>query len=519
MPRRPKIVLFHPRVTRPELHRLPWSILQVAGNLDPERYELVLVDGGKAPDPERAIVDAAEGAAVVGLSCFTGNQTINALKAARALRRHHPFLPLVWGGAHPSMYVEETIRDPNVDVVVKGQGEAAFARVVEALVAGEAPEGIPGVSYKRGRGEVVLGGKAKFENQDGFGRPPFDQLDPNHYLVPLLVGRRAITYHSSTGCPFACQFCTVNFEFDFGWTGYSAERVLDELDWLIRRAPSIDAIEFADSNLIVSRKRTAAICEGLLSRGLARPWIAFGRPDQLAKMPREEWKLMADSGCRRFFVGVESGDPDVLRKVKKEHSTEQVMTMVDRMAEFGISPDMSFTLGYPEDAARDVRLSLELAVEVKRRCPDAVFILNTYTPYEGTPLFADAVAHGLKPTEALGDWEQAQWRDFGFRKNVTPWMTPEIDRTIRDFEVVAGTAFFAEEDVYRTHDGRPRGRWLRDAMVRLARRRWQRGQTRHPYEVKALRRLYFAMNPAMSDVGASLVDGHQAGTGEDRPSL
>ena len=474
-----------------------------------------MIDGGKEPDPIRKLIDAAAGAKVVGISCFTGNQTVHALKAARSLRRAYPALPLVWGGAHPSMYVKETLADPCVDVVVKGQGEEAFLSVCEALVRGERPEGILGVSYKTDRGQPVFGGKARMKDQNRFGRPPFEELDVRRYLVHILVGKRAITYHSSTGCPFACQFCTVNFEFDFGWSAYSAERCVDELSQLLRLAPEADAIEFADSNLIVSPKRTIELCQGMIEAGIARPWIAFGRPDQLAKMPREVWKLMADSGCKRFFVGLESGDPRVLEKIEKEHTNDQVYLMAERMAEFGINPDLSFTLGYPEDPERDVRMSLELCRDLKRIVPGAVFVLNTYTPYESTPLFSDAVAHGLSPTTSLADWETSTWRDFGFRKNVTPWMTEEIDRMIRDFETVAGSAFFLEEDLYRFHGVPMRGRPLRDAMIALARRRWEAKRWRRPIELKVMRKLFFAMNPRLSDVTPSLVDGHQAGVKPD----
>src|SRR5688500_1211373 len=147
----------------------------------------------------------------VGISSFTGNQTVHALKAARALRRAHPALPIVWGGAHPSMYVKETLADPCVDVVVRGQSEEAFLAACEALVQGDRPENIAGVSYKTERGEPIYGARSKMKDQNRFGRPPFEDLDVRKYLVHILVGRRAITYHSSTGCPFACQFCTVNF--------------------------------------------------------------------------------------------------------------------------------------------------------------------------------------------------------------------------------------------------------------------------------------------------------------------
>lgn len=517
--RRHRVVLFHPRVSRPEFHRLPWPILQLGGNLDPTRYEVVLVDGGKAPDPIRALNDAAEGASVVGISCFTGNQTVNAIKAARALRRRHPLVPLVWGGAHPSMYVEETLADANVDVVIKGQGEWAFAQVCDALIRGDEPADIPGVSYKTARGAPVYGARAKMRDQNAFGRPPFEQLDPSQYLVHILVGGKALTYHSSTGCPFACQFCTVNFEFEFGWTGYSAERCVDELSYLLKRAPAADSIEFADSNLIVHPKRTTELCQGMIEAGIAKPWIAFGRPDQLAKMPREVWKLMAESGCKRFFVGLESGDPTILEKIKKEHTNEQVYVMAERMAEFGITPDLSFTLGYPDDPERDVRMSLELCKDLKRIVPSAVFVLNTYTPYASTPLYEEAIANGLGGTSSLSDWESEQWRDFGFRKNVTPWMTEDIDRMIRDFEIVAGTAFFVEEDLHRHRGVAQKGRPLRDAMIRLAQRRWRDGRERRPFDVKAVRRLFFFVNPKMKDTGPSLVDGHQAGVAPETPSL
>ncbi len=514
---KPRIVLFHPRVSRPEFHRLPWPILALAGNLPRERFDVVMVDGGKEPDPIKKLLEAAHGALLVGISCFTGNQTVHALKAARALRRAQPALPLVWGGAHPSMYVKETLGDACVDVVIKGQGEEAFARVCEAFAAGAPPENIPGVSYKTARGEPVIGARAKMKDQNAFGRPPFEDLAIAKYLVHILVGGRAVTYHSSTGCPFACQFCTVNFEFEFGWSAYSAERCVDELSALLALAPQADAIEFADSNLIVSPKRTIDLCQGMIEAGIARPWIAFGRPDQLAKMPREVWRLMAESGCKRFFVGIESGDPHILQKIKKEHTNEQVTLMAERMAEFGITPDLSFTLGYPDDPERDVRMSLALCKDLKRIVPGAVFVLNTYTPYESTPLYADAVAHGLETTTSLADWETSTWRDFGFRKKVTPWMTEDIDRMIRDFETVAGSAFFVEEDLYRFKGVPMRGRPIRDAMIALARRRWEAERWTRPLELKLARKLFFAMNPRLNDTTPSLVDGHQAGVKADAP--
>jgi radical SAM superfamily enzyme YgiQ (UPF0313 family) len=509
-----KIVLFHPRVSRPDLHRLPWSILQLAGNIDRERFEIVLVDGGKEPDAIGALVRAAEGARVAGISCFTGNQTVAALKAARALRRAHPALSLVWGGAHPSMYVRETIADPNVDVVVKGQGEHAFACAAEALAEGSDPKDIAGVTYKTKKGEVIFGARNKMRDQNAFGRPPFEAIDPSRYLVHIMVGKKALTYHSSTGCPFPCSFCTVNYEFELGWTGYGAERVVDELSYLLSRAPAADAIEFADSNLIVNTKRTIAIAEGMLRKAITRPWIAFGRPDQLARMPREVWKLLYESGCRRFFVGIESGDPEILKRVKKEHTVDEIMTMAERMAEFGITPDLSFTLGYPGDPERDVRMSLDLARRLKSIVPSAVFILNTYTPYEGTPLFSDAVSNGLRATASLSEWETERWRSFGFRKNVTPWMTEKIDRLIRDFETIAGAAFFLDEDLYRFKCSPLRARSLRDAMITLAKRRWQKGQIDRPIEIVALRRLLFALNPSLGEEGSPFVDGHQAGVKE-----
>jgi radical SAM superfamily enzyme YgiQ (UPF0313 family) len=191
--------------------------------------------------------------------------------------------------------------------------------------------------------------------------------------------------------------------------------------------------------------------------------------------------------------------------------------MADRMAEFGIQPDLSFTLGYPEDPRRDVQMSLDLGRELKRRLPGAVFVLNTYTPYESTPLYSDALLHGLKKTRSLADWESEEWRDFGFRKQITPWMTPEIDGWIRDFETVAGTAFFVAEDLYRYKGVQMRARPVRDAMIALARRRWNRRDFSHPFEVKAARKLFFLLNRGLTDLGPSLVDGHQAGVKPERP--
>src|ERR1700739_2965640 len=114
---RAKIVLYNPRAV---FFTMPLALLAIGSELDPERYEVIIVDGRLEPDPERALLAELEGALCLGVTVLTGAPISDALRISRLAKRSRPALPVVWGGWHPSMFSRECLLDNAVDVTVRG---------------------------------------------------------------------------------------------------------------------------------------------------------------------------------------------------------------------------------------------------------------------------------------------------------------------------------------------------------------------------------------------------------------
>src|SRR5215813_8889400 len=143
--RRVKIVLYNPYAV---FFTMPLALLAIGSELDPERYEVIVVDGRLEPDSEQAVLSQLDGAVCLGVTVLTGAPISDALRISRMAKRARPDLPVVWGGWHPSMFGRECLADESVDVSVRGQGEETFAEIVQRLEAGHSLEGCLGCTVR-----------------------------------------------------------------------------------------------------------------------------------------------------------------------------------------------------------------------------------------------------------------------------------------------------------------------------------------------------------------------------------
>src|SRR5690606_20831441 len=105
----------------------------IGSNLDPQRYEVKIIDGRIDPDPLKTVLAETRDALCLGISVLTGAPIRDALQVSRQVKAARPDLPVIWGGWHTSLFSTETLDEPSIDITVQGQGEETFAEIVEAL--------------------------------------------------------------------------------------------------------------------------------------------------------------------------------------------------------------------------------------------------------------------------------------------------------------------------------------------------------------------------------------------------
>ncbi|HEY8520462.1 MAG TPA: radical SAM protein [Gammaproteobacteria bacterium] len=466
MSSRRRVVLYNPRAV---FYTMPLALLAVGSALDPAEYEVVIVDGRLDPDAERTVVAALEGAVCFGVTVLTGAPIADALRVSRAAKAARPDVPVVWGGWHPSMFGRECLAEPCVDISVQGQGEATFAEIVARLASGQTLEGCAGCMFRMPDGRVHVNPPRPLLPLEHFRPHDYDLIPVERYYA--LKGKRQLDYISSQGCKFRCAFCSDPFVYGRKWTGIEPEAMVAQLAALWEKY-RFDDVNFQDETFFTNRHRVQAMAELVLASGMRFTWAATMRADQGVRLPEDVWRLCKQSGLRRLLVGVESGDDDMLKRIKKDITLDKVFQTAARMRELGIAGIFPFIVGFPGESDASVAATLACARRLRAMSSAFDTPIFYFKPYPGSALVAEAVAEGYELPRTLAEWSQFDY----VAGEPGPWVSAEKHELVERFK------FFLDLACGR---GRWRPRWLR----RLAALRCERSDFRFPLEMRILQRL------------------------------
>lgn len=473
----PRVVLFFPSYASDEAAP-PLALIHLAAPLVERGYEVTIVDSAISPDPVRDVLAAAEGAVCLGVSMVTGPMITEAVAVARAVRARRPEVPIVFGGWHPSILPEQTLEPPYVDAVVRAQGEITFLEVVERYAAGERDlDGIAGVLFKRGR-EVRRGPDRGYTDINALPPRPFHLVDFEAYARKC-GGVRWLLYCTSHGCPWDCSYCSNASVYGRNWKPLAAPAAVAEMAALARRY-RLQVVDVIDDNYLVRRDRALEIAERLVAERLGVGYYVQTRTDQVDRLSEDELALLARSGLKRIFFGLESGSPRVMRSVNKRLDLETAYRTAERCRRHGIRPSFNLIFGLPAEEEDDLRETLAVVDRIGRANPDADFFTNIFSPYPGSPIWPLAVARGVREPETLEDWAA-----FHPRVQELPWLSPERHARIQRIREYVRLGYTAGQVVIEEGDGlRLR---LRRVMRWLARLRLRFGALRVPLELWGIR--------------------------------
>ena len=335
---------------------------------------------------------------IVGVTFSTENRFVG-FDTIRAAKSALPNAITVAGGPHVSATAEDTLSHlPELDLVIRGEGEEALLRVAQRLESGEGYHGLPGVSYR----------------DDGFVRsnPPgrhiadLDSLPfPARHLMPMErytfaadvpgIGKlKALNLMASRGCPFDCSFCASPRMWGRRYRARSPENVLAEIDELAH-GYGAKALWIFDDTFTVERARTVAICEGIRERFAGVKWFCEIRVDTV---DRELLALMRDAGCYCVAFGVESGSQRIIdESVGKRIRIEQVRQVVSWCRELGLQYNPFMILSHPGETEDDAHRTMRFIREWQSDgAPVSLAIMHIYP---GTRIETIAREKGIIPED------------------------------------------------------------------------------------------------------------------------
>ncbi|MBP7070632.1 MAG: TIGR04013 family B12-binding domain/radical SAM domain-containing protein [Methanothrix sp.] len=277
------------------------------------------------------------------------------------------------GGPHPSALPEEALQ--HFDFVVIGEGEESLPQLIRALGRGSDPAAVKGIAFKR-QGRVLFTGNREPVDLDLY--PPFSRI-----LAPIEISR---------GCPWGCTYCQTPRLFGF----CMRHRSIEVIERYARRHKDI---RFTSPNALAygsdgRRPRMEKVEALLLALWEQKKPIYFGtfpsevRPDFLTEKALE--LITRYCANKSLSLGGQSGSPTVLCRIGRGHGREEIEAACDLALEFGLTPQVDFIFGLPQESEEEQRQTLDLVrwIVAKKGKVRA----HRFTPLPGTPLWGELPA-------------------------------------------------------------------------------------------------------------------------------
>jgi len=392
---------------------VPLSLLGAAAKLDEAGYPIILIDQRSSADWKDDLRNALmQNPICIGVTSMTGSQITCALDMS-AFVKQQSSAPVVWGGVHATLFPLQTVENPLIDVVIKGEGEESFLELVLRMERGESLRGLEGVVYKD-RGEIVNNPDRPFLDLDTLPPVPYHLIDIDKYLHRYFDEERVLEFETSRGCPFNCTFCYNPLYSRRRWRALSASRVLDLLTPLVE-SYGVRAFHFVDDGFFIDQKRTREIMKGVLKRQwLIKMGFQGSRIDTFDQMSDADLKLIIEAGGAYLQVGVESGSPRILEILNKKIHPEHVLAFNRRLTRYPqLKVYYNFMCGFPTETREDVLQSTTLAWALLRDNPQALIsAFHFYKPYPGTSLREQIIHMDDVTPKTLEGWGNFNWTQY-----------------------------------------------------------------------------------------------------------
>ena len=384
------------------------ALASLAGNVDSHHRiaiaDLILARREVRSTVERLVRELQPD--VLGLSVMTF-QRGTALNIATFVRRLRPGISVVVGGYDPSLAPAAYEACPDVDFIVRGEGEQTFCELLRAVETAGGYHEVAGLSYR------TPGGFRS--NPDR----PIARLASNPLRLPnraarvlngyTLLGRHVDVVETSRGCTFDCSFCSIIEMRGRNFHAYPLERVMADVS--DARSRGARTIFLVDDNITLDIRRFGSLCRAIIDGGFNDvDYVVQAMTSPLAEHGAELAPLMRRAGFRYVFLGIENVlDEDLAflkARAKNVHRVNgrpvgnAAIEAIEHLHRHGLFVVGGMIVGNPDDTRESIDANLEFA----RRYIDWPYIQHP-TPYPRTPMTAEFRRRSLIVDEDVAHYD------------------------------------------------------------------------------------------------------------------
>jgi len=351
--------------------------MYISAMLKENGHECDLVLGNQLSDFEEKIESYQPD--MVGFSIMSGSHDWAKSIAGQIKEKYN--IINIFGGAHPTFF-QKFVEEPEVDYLVRGEGEETMREVMDCIDKGESFHHVPNLSFSEGIASKHNPLRNLRKDLDDY---PFP--DRNLYNVLNEKGDRKVrNVITSRGCPFHCTFCFEDAMRDM-YKGKGKYVRIREIDRSIEECKRLlaetnaEIIYFADDVFGMKKQWLYDFLEKY-KKEVAVEFICLVRADIVASDEQYAYKL-AEAGCKSVFFGIESGNEQLRNKVlNKQLTDDQILKAAKLLHDAGISFRTYNIVGLPDETLEDAFSTVELNIKIKADYPWC----SIFSPFPGTEL-------------------------------------------------------------------------------------------------------------------------------------
>lgn len=317
------------------------------------------------------------------------------LEITAAVRSRWPRMTIIYGGVFPTYHWQDILQSaPQIDVIVRGEGEATAPGLVEALMSGAPLDEVKGIAFRQA-GRPFATPPAPMILDLEASRTGWELID--FAAHSYWGGKRAVVMQFSRGCPHLCTYCGQR-GFWTQWRHRDPVALAREIAWL-HREKGVELVNLADENPTSSRKAWKAFLEAMIAEDVPVRIIGSTRADDIVR-DADLLPLYRKAGCLRFLLGLEGTDEATLQTVRKGGSRAKDRQAITLLRQNGMIGLCTFAVGFEEETDTDY---WRLLRHLLRYDPDQVMSVYA-TPHRWTPFHGQSAHRRIIRTD-LRFWD------------------------------------------------------------------------------------------------------------------
>lgn len=372
----------------------PLGLLYIATALEENGYAVKVIDFAVENFKKDELINLLRelNPKVIGMSTY--NESWNAQKMLTKLAKDTlPNVKIFSGGAFSSFCYEDVLYKSDTDYIITGEGEYSSLKLCNSIINNDLENisMIPGIVFKHNN-KIIKNDCNRINDLDGIKFPNRKLVSLDKYVLPFTIS-------TSRGCPGDCIFCSSRAFWGKKVKMRSAINIFNEVMYLHKEFGTT-FFYITDDTFTASYKRAVEFCNMIKDTNIKFVWGCESRADIINE---KLIKLLSENGCKKIQFGMESADNDILKKLKKHVTIEQIEESVRLANKYDMHISVSFIIGHAFDTKDTVEKTINFARYLQSEY--GVYVMGSVnTPFPGTEQYDKSEELNIKIYSS--DWNQ-----------------------------------------------------------------------------------------------------------------